>query len=176
MIPCAVLAAVAHPGTNHPLVFRVRPSPSQPPAASPAFTPIIAMHVMYKGWDTYNRMSSSKAAQLSGARCRLGNRKRHPLLRWLPLPQIMWALCVYLEAVSVLPQLRMMQVLSLLRLQMSCILWMIWRSCSAIHQASVGTAMRYERTLLDVIDLVRCCLRCVLCWRNKSCTQFRLSV
>jgi len=24
IIPCALLAAIAHPGTNHPLVFRVR--------------------------------------------------------------------------------------------------------------------------------------------------------
>jgi ER lumen protein retaining receptor len=44
VIPCVALAALAHPGTNHPLAFR-----------------------------------------------------------------ILWALCVYLEAVSVLPQLRMMQ-------------------------------------------------------------------
>lgn len=44
IVPCAVLAVVSHPGTNHPFVFRV-----------------------------------------------------------------MWALCVYLEAVSVVPQLRMMQ-------------------------------------------------------------------
>lgn len=44
VVPCMVLAALAHPATNHPLVFR-----------------------------------------------------------------ILWALCVYLEAVSVLPQLRMMQ-------------------------------------------------------------------
>ena len=27
VIPCAVLAAIAHPGTNHPIVFRVRPRP-----------------------------------------------------------------------------------------------------------------------------------------------------
>eukprot|EP00208_Stichococcus_sp_RCC1054_P002612 CAMPEP_0206148798 /NCGR_PEP_ID=MMETSP1473-20131121/37440_1 /ASSEMBLY_ACC=CAM_ASM_001109 /TAXON_ID=1461547 /ORGANISM="Stichococcus sp, Strain RCC1054" /LENGTH=290 /DNA_ID=CAMNT_0053546221 /DNA_START=877 /DNA_END=1749 /DNA_ORIENTATION=- len=44
VVPCVALAALAHPGTNHPLAFR-----------------------------------------------------------------ILWALCVYLEAVSVLPQLRMMQ-------------------------------------------------------------------
>ncbi|PIA50795.1 hypothetical protein AQUCO_01200207v1 [Aquilegia coerulea] len=33
----------------------------------------------------------------------------HPSLRWLALDPILWAFCVYLESVSVLPQLRLMQ-------------------------------------------------------------------
>ena len=34
IIPCAVLAAIAHPGTNHPLVFRVRVPPTSADASA----------------------------------------------------------------------------------------------------------------------------------------------
>lgn len=84
VVPCLLMAVVAHPSTRHFILFRVRLSRGRRAG-------VIGMSAAWA--------SSTVAAAHSCLCC------------CAPIPhlQILWAFCVYLEAVSVLPQLRMMQ-------------------------------------------------------------------
>ena len=126
-----MLAAIAHPGTNHPIVFRVRLTPStsadvlpssyvapaswrRPPPHGHMATDAVTVQLkpcwrpcmsatLCKLLSDGPTVLNPNAGQVAAVQSRF-------MVRHLSLyVQIMWALCVYLEAVSVLPQLRMMQ-------------------------------------------------------------------
>ncbi|KAG4967939.1 hypothetical protein JHK87_033590 [Glycine soja] len=59
-----------------------------------------------KGYKKAVQQSSSKSQVIP---CVVMSLLIHPITRHHPLNRILWAFCVYLEAVSVLPQLRVMQ-------------------------------------------------------------------
>ena len=96
VVPCLLMAVVAHPSTRHFIVFRVR-------AAAGCRRRWPAAWAAAEG--------SGEAPAAARRRCLRAAAAAAVLADALsvPPPQILWAFCVYLEAVSVLPQLRMMQ-------------------------------------------------------------------
>ena len=115
VIPCILAALFAHPKTNHWFMFRVRGIIG---AGGIALGCTIMLKRVLCLWmplgirtldnnsdiqynpDSHHSIKSSSEA--------FSLHERHSVAS-PPRAQVMWAFCVYLESVSVLPQLRMMQ-------------------------------------------------------------------
>ena len=98
-VPCLIIAGIAHPRTHHPLPLRVPSLVLAFPLPVSPFSTIQRPALIQTKWRAAAVHSNTNGLQ--------GMSPVQPssVLR----PQILWALCVYVEAVSVLPQLRMMQ-------------------------------------------------------------------
>ena len=122
VVPCAVLATFAHPFTSHLLVFRVGGGSSTWQQQQQQVQPAGATARDQCGALQRSRRQPLAACSMAScvvpstwrqARWAVFSQVRVPACLSLCLPaclsQILWAVCVYMEAVSVLPQLRMMQ-------------------------------------------------------------------
>ena len=127
--PCLVMALIAHPSTTHTFVLKVRASRCSAGCA---------WLVGGRGQAAAQRRAKSEVqtgAELRGQRKEMQALERTAGISWLMLTraaltvfQVLWAFCVYLEAVSVLPQLRMMQ-----KAKVSMHAWSVQQPRIAVH-------------------------------------------
>jgi hypothetical protein len=99
--PCLAIALVAHPKTRHAFAFRVRAS-AAPRAHTLARS--LARRLGPRAPGPGPAQAPAPPQPRAASPISPHSRTRAPALA-----QVLWAFCVYLEAVSVLPQLRMMQ-------------------------------------------------------------------